>query len=78
MPGTPRSGPLREAMRLRVWEAHEAGDGLGTIAAREKVAKSAVQYIIKQIRSSGRIAIQKPKGRPSKLNKQCVCLLYLA
>ena len=67
-----QNGPEQDYLRLRIWEAHSNGDSYGVIAAREKMARSTVQYIVKAIKDSGRISAGRSSGRPQKLSSRCV------
>jgi hypothetical protein len=49
-----KTGPEREALRARVWAAHTQGTGLGAIATAERIAKSTVQSMIRQIKRRDR------------------------
>lgn len=66
-----KTGPEREALRARVWAAHTQGTGLGAIATAERIAKSTVQSMIRQIKASGQIAPRTSTGRPPKVTKRC-------
>lgn len=67
-----RTGPERDALRARVWQARSQGFSYGAIAAQEKIPRSTVQSMIKQISASGNISVQPAGGRPSKLGLRCV------
>ena len=53
------TGPLRDALRQRVWEMHCAGQSYNQIATFEKISKSTVQYIVKAVISSGRLCVRR-------------------
>ena len=67
-----RTGPERDALRARVWQARSQGFSYGAIAAQEKIPRSTVQSMIKQISASGSISVQPAGGRLPKLGLRCV------
>lgn len=66
-----RTGPEREAQRARIWASFCGGSSYGDIASAERLGRSTVQMIVKQIRESGQIAARTGGGRPSMASQRC-------
>ena len=66
-----RTGPERDARRARIWASFCGGSSYGAIATAERLGRSTVQSIVKQIRDSGQVAARTGGGRPPVASQRC-------
>lgn len=64
------SKQLARTLKLRIVDAHKAGEGYKKIAKRYQMPISSVRNVIKKWQSSGTVEVKARSGRPRKISDE--------